>query len=101
MYNLLPEFLGRYFLSVFRVIAVNGELLHIRLIVDSSLHELIVDLHGHIGTRHLAFLHLGIDKGFRVGMLDTDGEHQRTTTTILCYFTCTITITLHKWDQTC
>ena len=104
MNYLLPKFAGRDFLmkadltfSLLR--GIYRPPLHILLVVDGSLHELIVDLHRDVGPRHLALGHLGIDEGLAVGMLDAHREHQRTTTPVLCHLARTITITLHERHQ--
>ena len=100
VYDLLPECLCTDFPPHVGVVARNGELLYVGLVLSGRPHELVVYLHAHVGTRHLAFGHLGIDESLRVGMLDAHTQHQRATTTVLCHLARTITISLHEGHQT-
>ena len=106
MDNLPPQSLGvdclpdSQFLLFFFIVAVaHGELLHILTIGSGGLHEGVVNLHAYIGTRHFAFGHLGIDESLCIRMLDAYRKHQRTTATVLGHLARTITITLHKGNQ--
>ena len=99
--NLLPQLLGGDFLLPLGGVAVDGKLLHVWFVIDGSLHELVVNLHGDVGTRHLPLGHLGVDESLGVGVLDADAQHQCATATVLGNLACTITITLHKRHQTC
>jgi predicted dinucleotide-binding enzyme len=49
----------------------------------------------------LVGVELGIDKLLRIGVLDRDREHQRSTTTILCNLAGRVRVTLHKRNNTC
>ena len=97
---LLPEFLGADFLLYIGVVARYRELLYIGFVFRSTAHELIVNLHAHVGTRHLALRHLGIDESLRIRMLDAHTQHQGSATTVLSHLARTITITLHEGHQT-
>ena len=50
--------------------AVDRVLLHVGLVLDGVLHELVVNLDRHVGARHLALGHFGVDERFSVGVLD-------------------------------
>ena len=99
VHYLLPQRLGRNLLAHHRILTIDGELLHIRLVLRSTAHELVVNLHAHVSARHLALSHLCIDKGFCVGVLDADRQHQGSTTSVLGHLARTITIPLHKGHQ--
>ena len=103
--NLLPQLLGRdVFLdeqTLLVGLAVDGPLLGVRLVLRSGTHEFVVNLHADVGSCHLTLGHLGINKGLGVRVLDAHGEHQRSTTSILCHLARTITITLHERHQAC
>ena len=101
MYNLVPQGPGAYLLLVHGLVRVDGELLHVGLVVHSCLHEGIVDFHRYVGSRHLAFGHLGIDEGFRVGVLDAHRQHQCAAPAVLCHFACGVAVALHEGHQTC
>ena len=88
VYNLLPKLLGRDVLLHDRIVRIYRELLCIRFVFNSSLHEFVVNLYAHVGSSHLAFGHLGIDECLAVGMLDADRQHQCATTAVLCHLTC-------------
>ena len=107
VYNLLPQHLGIDFLfhgeaSLLRFLVsliTDGILLHVGFPLCGSLHEVVVDLHAHVGTGHPSFRHLSIDKRLGIGMLDTHGEHQCTATAVLRHLARTITIALHERNQ--
>ena len=108
MHNLLPQFAGRdlflhknFCFSRLLRLSADRELLHVRFVVDGGAHELVVNLHAHVGTCHLALGHLCVDECLRVGMLDAHTQHQRSAATVLCHLARTITITLHKRHQSC
>ena len=87
MNNLFPERRGINFLSHLRLLAINGILLGIIAARESSTHKIIIYLDGDIGSGHLALLHLRINEILRIGMFDGNGEHKRTSATILRYLT--------------
>ena len=62
VHYLLPQLAGVDGLGHHRLVAVDGELLHIVAPVDGCLHEGVVELHAHVGASHLALGHLGVDK---------------------------------------
>ena len=99
--NLFPKGSGVNLLTDQRIITVNWELLHIRFVIDGSIHEFVVNLHGNICTGNLPFGHLCIDKGLTVRMFNANGEHQCPSATILCDLTGRIAVTLHEWDKSC
>ena len=99
--NLLPKSLCADGLLHHRVVAVDGELLHILLVLGGCLHELIVYLHRHIGTSHLAFGHLSVDESLAVGVLDAYREHQRAAPSVLCHLACGVAVALHEGHQSC
>ena len=99
MHDLLPQIFGTDGLLHVRIVTVHWELLHIQLIIDGCLHELIIDLHTDVGTRHLTLGHLSVDESFTVGMLDTHGEHQRTASAVLRHLTGTVAVTLHERNE--
>ena len=101
MYNFLPKGRGINILYYCGIVAVNGVLLAIGRTFNSAAHKFIVNLHTDVRARHLSFRHLGINEGFRIGMLDTNGKHQRTATAVLCHLARTIAETLHEGHQTC
>ena len=70
MYNLLPQSLGINLLGELGIVAVNRELLHVRLVLNGTAHKLVVNLHRYVGSSHLALGHLGIDECLGIGMLD-------------------------------
>ena len=99
--NLLPKFAGRYFLVPIRVITVDRECLVIRAAFDGGLHELIVYFHRHISSSDLTLSHLGVDESLGIGMLDADGEHQGTTSSVLCHLSGRVAVSLHKRHESC
>ena len=97
--NLSPESLGGDFSFHKRLITIHWELLHIRFVVGSCLHESVVYLDRYIGPGDLSLGHLGINKRFAVGMLDAHTQHQRATTAILRHLAGGIAVTLHERYQ--
>ena len=96
MYDFFPQRLGRNFFLHLRVVAFDGELLHIRLIVYGCLHKVVVYFHRHVRARNLTFGHFRVDKGLAVGMLNANRQHQRTTPSVLCHLARRIAVTFHK-----
>ena len=98
--NLVPQLAGIDFLSKPRLVGIDRVLLHERLVFDHCLHEFIGQLHRNVGSRHLAFLHLGIDELFRIRMLDTDAQHQRAAAAVLRHLARGIGVTFHERHDT-
>ena len=96
MHNLLPQRLGGNLLLYLRVCSVNGELLCVWLAVDGSLHECVVNLDAHIGSRHLSFRHLGVDERLAVRMLDAYGEHKGSAASVLRHLASGVAVALHE-----
>ncbi len=100
MHYLLPKSFGIYLLTALRGVTVYWKLLDIRPVLHCRPHKLIVKFHRHIGTCHLPFRHLRINKSLTVRMLDTHRKHQRTTASVLCHLACRVAVTLHKRNKT-
>ena len=88
VHYLLPYLAGRQLLLVHRLLAVYGELLYKRLVVDGRVHKLIGYFYRHVGTRYLALRHLGVDEGLAVGVLDAHREHEGTAPAVLRHLAC-------------
>ena len=101
MHDFLPQRLGRNFLLHLWIIAFDGELLHVWLVVYGRLHKAIVDFYRHVRARNLTFGHFRIDKGLAVGMLNANRQHQRATPSVLRHLACRVAITFHKRHKTC
>ena len=97
--NLLPQSLGGDFAFHKRLFTIHRELLYIRFITGSGLHESIVYLDRYVGAGDLSLGHLGINKRFAVGMLDAHTQHQRATAAILRHLAGGIAVTLHERHQ--
>ena len=82
------------------VFALYRKLLRVGFVVDGGLHELVINLHRHVCTRHLALGHLGIDESLAVGMLYAHREHERTAPSVLRHLACGVAETLHKRHKT-
>ena len=78
---------------------VRGILLSICAVVDCSIHKIIVNTYRYVCPGDFACLHLGIDKGLGLGMLDRNSHHQRTTASVLRNLARRIRVALHKWHQ--
>ena len=100
VHDFIPQRLGRDFFFHLRIVAIDGELLHVWFVVYGCLHKVIVDFHRHVCTRHLAFGHLRVDESFAVGMLNANRQHQRTTSSVLRHFACGVAVTFHKGHKT-
>ena len=100
MDNLLPQFGRVNLLCVLGIIGTDRILLHVGRAVLGSLHEIIIYLHGDIGSGDFSFRHLGIDELFGVGVFDGDGQHQGTATTILGHFAGGVGEALHERHHT-
>ena len=98
--DLLPQRSGVYILLVHRFLGVDGELLVIGFAGDGRAHELVVDLDRDVGARHLRRVHLGVDEALGVGVLDRDGQHQRTAAAVLRHLARRVGVTLHEGDDT-
>ena len=99
MHDFSPKFLGLDSFLHPRLLAVHGEFLHIFLSLDGSLHELVVYPDGHIGAGHLSLSHLGVDERLAVGVLDADGEHERSPPSILRHLACGVAVPFHEWNK--
>ena len=99
--NLAPQLRCVDILHNLWLIGVDRELLGVCATLDSCTHKLVVNLYRHICSCHLVGVELCIDELLRVGVLDRDREHQRSTTTILRNLTSRVRVTLHKWNDTC
>ena len=73
--NLGPQILGINGFAHVGILRVDGELLHVLAALGGSTHKLVVNLHTHVGTRHLALGHLRIDESLSIGMLDAHAQH--------------------------
>ena len=101
VHNLAPKVLGADFLSVLGRVAVDGELLHVRAVVDGGLHEVVVYLHRYIGPSHLAFGHLGVYERLAVRMLYAHRKHERTAPAVLRHLTGRVAVALHERHEAC
>ena len=100
MHYFLPQRTCIDFFAHHGIVAVDGVLLDVGLSLCSTAHELIVNLHAHIGTGHLSLRHLCVYKRFGIRVLDADRQHEGAPAAILCHFPCAVAETLHKRNQT-
>ena len=100
VHNLAPQLLSRNLLLHERVAAVDGELLCVWLVGYGSLHELVVNLHAHVGARHLSFCHLRVDERLAVRVLDAYREHERAASAVLRHLAGRVAVALHERHQT-
>ena len=64
-------------------------------------HKLVVNLHRHVSSGHLALSHLCVYESLRVGVLDAYGEHQRSASSVLCHLACGVAVALHERHEAC
>ena len=67
---------------------------------DGGAHEIVVNLDGDVGARHLARVDLGVDEALGVGMLDGEREHQRAAAAVLRHLARRVRIALHEGHDT-
>ena len=96
VHNFLPQSGGIYFLLHLRLFGVDGILLAIGLALRGAAHKFVVDAHTHVGTRHAAFRHLGVDKRLSVGVLDAHAEHQCAAPSVLRHLARGVAESFHK-----
>ncbi len=94
--NLVPQRAGVYLLGIGGVGRVDGVLLDEGFALHGTAHELVGDLHRHVGARDLALLQFGIDKVLGVRVLDADGEHQGSTAPTLRHLARGVAIAHHE-----
>ncbi len=96
---LLPEGGGVDFLHYSRGVRVHGVLLAVGGACLDGFHESVVDAHRHVGARHLARSHLGVDESLRVGVLYRHCHHQGTAAAVLGHFAGGVGVALHEGDE--
>ena len=100
MDDFLPQFAGVDGAVEFRIFTEYRVFLLIIFIIRHRLHKTIINTNRYIGAGYFTLLQFGVDKIFRIGMINGHRQHQGTTAAILSHFPGGIGITLHKRHDT-